>query len=62
MLDDPIRAFAYLCQAQAIAPNDADVATNMASVRATLQARGRTVQCRGFIPWDLLVQVVERLE
>lgn len=62
VLGDPIRAFAYLCQAEAIAPNDRDVATNIASVRAALEARGRRVQCRGYLPWDVLVPVVERLE
>jgi hypothetical protein len=57
-----LRAFAYLCQAAAVAPQDLDIARNVARAKEDLRRRGREVTCRGKIPWNVLEQIVQVLE
>ena len=59
--DQPLKAFAYLCQAAAVAPQDPDVARNVELAREDLRRRGREVTCRGKIPWDQLERIVRVL-
>jgi len=54
----PLRAFAYLCQAAAMQPQNLDIAHNVETAMADLRRRGRVVTCRGKIRWDLLQQIV----
>jgi hypothetical protein len=54
----PLRAFAYLCQAAAVQPQNLDIAHNVETAMAELRRRGREVTCRGKIRWDLLRQIV----
>ena len=58
----PLRAFAYLCQAAAVAPQDPVIARNVATAMEDLRRRGREVTCRGKIPWNVLEQIVQVLE
>jgi protein O-mannosyl-transferase len=59
--DRPLKAFAYLCQAAAVAPQDLDVARNVQTAKEDLRRRGREVTCRGKIPWAQLEQIVRVL-
>jgi len=59
--DKPLRAFAYLCQAAAVAPQDLGIAQNVATAREDLRRRGRDVTCRGKVPWNVLEQIVQVL-
>jgi hypothetical protein len=58
----PLRAFAYLCQAAAVAPQDLDIAHNVVTAKEDLRRRGREVTCRGKIPWPTLQQIVQVLD
>jgi tetratricopeptide (TPR) repeat protein len=59
----PLHAFAYLCQALTISPNDADIAANISSVKQKLSEAGREVQCpRDHLPWGRLVAIVDGLK
>jgi len=57
-----IRAFAYLCQAQAVTPEDATVAAAVEVFRRDLLNRGRNVGCPGRLAWDTLERVVSDLQ
>jgi hypothetical protein len=56
--DHPLRAFAYLCQAAAVQPQNLDIAHNVEMAMKELGRRGRVVTCRGKVRWDLLQQIV----
>ena len=58
----PLRAFAYLCQAAAVAPQDLDIANNVLKAKEDLRRQGREVTCRGKIPWNVLEQIVQVLD
>jgi hypothetical protein len=59
--DRPLRAFAYLCQAAAVAPQDLGIAQNVARAKEDLRRRGRDVTCRGKVPWNILEHIVQVL-
>jgi hypothetical protein len=59
--DKPLRAFAYLCQAAAVSPQDLAIAQNVARAKEDLRRRGREVTCRGKVPWNVLEQIVQVL-
>ena len=59
--DQPLKAFAYLCQAAAVAPQDLDVRQNVQTAREELRRRGREVACQGKIPWTQLAEIVKLL-
>jgi hypothetical protein len=57
-----IRAFAYLCQAQAVTPEDGTIAATIEDFRREFSNRGRNVGCPGLLPWDTLERVVSELQ
>jgi hypothetical protein len=56
-----LRAFAYLCQAQALTPEDETLSAAIDDIRREFQSRGRNVGCPGLLPWDTLERVVTEL-
>lgn len=56
-----IRAFAYLCQAQALAPENIAVASAVEKIQREFLSIGRNVGCPGLLPWDTLERVVAEL-
>jgi hypothetical protein len=57
----PMRAFAYFCQAHALAPDDQQTNENIASIHQQMLQSGRNVECPGFLAWDRLQEVVATL-
>lgn len=57
-----IRAFAYLCQAQTLMPQDAVVAAGIDAIHREFLEVGRNLGCPGFVPWDTLERVVAELQ
>jgi len=58
----PMRAFAYFCQANALTPENVNVAKMIASIHQQMSNAGRDVACPGLLGWDRLVAVVSNLE
>ena len=54
----PMRAFAYFCQAHALAPEDAHIAGDIASIHQQMLQAGRDVVCPGLLGWDKLEAIV----
>ena len=49
-----MRAFAYFCQAHALAPDDEHIAGDIASIHQQMLQVGRDVVCPGLLGWDKL--------
>lgn len=58
----PIRAFAYLCQAQALMPDDATITAGVEAIRREFKNVGRNVGCPDLLPWDTLERIVSELQ
>lgn len=57
----PMRAFAYFCQANALTPENPDLASMIASIHQQMLQANRNVSCPGLLAWDRLVAVAADL-